>query len=166
MINIIPTINTYKKLLETWVTQFVDGTFTPIPVNPNVISLNQTTWFDELQQTADQRGIQLGGKLDPVSGHRSKDNLMLRHPEMVFSPIYTYATDAKVFEGLDPSIKGKAVVFVSSDSLLKPDELIHEYITQKYNPDISTARVRMLVLDNYGMTFSQFIDPEYIKLIK
>lgn len=164
--NIIPTINTYKKLLETWVTQFVDGTFTPIPVNPNVISLNQTTWFDELQQTADQRGIQLGGKLDPVSGHRSKDNLMLRHPEMVFSPIYTYATDAQVFEGLDPSIKGKAVVFVSSDSLLKPDELIHEYITQKYNPDISTARVRMLVLDNYGMTFSQFIDPEFIKLFQ
>lgn len=164
--NIIPTINTYKKLLETWVTQFVDGTFTPIPVNPNVISLNQTTWFDELQQTADQRGIQLGGKLDPVSGHRSKDNLMLRHPEMVFSPIYTYATDARVFEGLDPSIKGKAVVFVSSDSLLKPDELIHEYITQKYNPDISTARVRMLVLDNYGMTFSQFIDPEFIKLFQ
>jgi hypothetical protein len=81
---------------------------------------------------------------------------MLNHPELVFSPIYTYASAANVLGvgGMDNSIKGKAVIFVTSDTLLLPDQLLDEYQKQKTNSDYKTARVRMLVLDNYGMKFS------------
>jgi hypothetical protein len=81
---------------------------------------------------------------------------MLNHPELVFSPIYTYASDDNVLGvgGMDNTIKGKAVIFVTSDTLLSPSELLTEYKKQKANPDYETARVRMLVLDNYGMRFS------------
>ncbi len=157
------TFANYEKLLDTWISQYESGTFTPIKLDQTTINFNKTTWFQDLKKSKREAGIQLGGKLDPVTGKHSKDNLMLRHPEMVFSPIYTYASNKNAFEEIDPSLKGKAIVLVSSDTLLRPDQLMQEYINQKYNPTTNTARVRMLVLDNYGMTFSQFIDKDFIK---
>ena len=157
------TFANYEKLLDTWISQYEAGTFTPIKLDQTTINFNKTTWFQDLKKSKREAGIQLGGKLDPVTGKHSRDNLMLRHPEMVFSPIYTYASHKNAFEEIDPSLKGKAIVLVSSDTLLRPDQLMQEYINQKYNPTTNTARVRMLVLDNYGMTFSQFIDKDFIK---
>ena len=157
------TFANYEKLLDTWISQYEAGTFTPIKLDQTTINFNKTTWFQDLKKSKREAGIQLGGKLDPVTGKHSRDNLMLRHPEMVFSPIYTYASNKNAFEEIDPSLKGKAIVLVSSDTLLRPDQLMQEYINQKYNPTTNTARVRMLVLDNYGMTFSQFIDKDFIK---
>ena len=157
------TFANYEKLLDTWISQYEAGTFTPIKLDQTTINFNKTTWFQDLKKSKREAGVQLGGKLDPVTGKHSRDNLMLRHPEMVFSPIYTYASNKNAFEEIDPSLKGKAIVLVSSDTLLRPDQLMQEYINQKYNPTTNTARVRMLVLDNYGMTFSQFIDKDFIK---
>lgn len=157
------TFVNYENLLKTWIEQFENGTFEPISLDDSVLSFNKTTWFQDLQKSEREAGIQLGGKLDPITGERSRDNLILRHPELVFSEIYTFAGEKGVFEQLDPSIKGKAVVFVSSDTLLSSDELLSVYIDQKNNPRANTARVRMLVLDNYGMNFSQFTDPKFIK---
>lgn len=157
------TFANYEKLLDSWIQQYESGTFVPIKLDQTTLNFNKTTWFQDLKKSKREAGIQLGGKLDPVTGKHSKDNLMLRHPEMVFSPIYTYASHKNVFEEIDPSLKGKAIVLVSSDTLLQPNQLMSEYINQKYNPTTNTARVRMLVLDNYGMTFSQFIDKDFIK---
>lgn len=157
------TFANYTNLLKNWIEQFDNGTFEPISLDDSVLSFNKTTWFQDLKKSEREAGIQLGGKLDPITGERSRDNLMLRHPELVFSEIYTFAGEKGVFEQLDPSIKGKAVILVSSDTLLNPDELMDVYIDQKNNPGTNTARVRMLVLDNYGMNFSQFIDPKFIK---
>lgn len=157
------TFANYEKLLDTWISQYEAGTFVPIKLDQTTLNFNKTTWFQDLKKSKREAGIQLGGKLNPVTGKYSKDNLMLRHPEMVFSPIYTYASNKNAFEEIDPSLKGKAIVLVSSDTLLRPDQLMQEYINQKYNPTTNTARVRMLVLDNYGMTFSQFIDKDFIK---
>ena len=157
------TFANYEKLLDSWIQQYESGTFVPIKLDQTTLNFNKTTWFQDLKESGIPSSIQLGGKLDPVTGKRSKDNLMLRHQEMVFSPIYTYASHKNAFEEIDPSLKGKAIVLVSSDTLLKPDQLMQEYINQKYNPTTNTARVRMLVLDNYGMNFSQFIDKDFIK---
>jgi hypothetical protein len=109
-----------------------------------MIHFNKTTWFSDLQQSEREDGIQLGGKLNPITGDRTVDtssgkssftiqksrkSLMLNHPELVFSPIYTYASDDNVLGvgGMDNTIKGKAVIFVTSDTLLSPGELLAEY---------------------------------------
>ena len=51
-------------------------------------------------------------------------NEELSDPLLVFSEIYTYAAKDPTLLNIDQSIKGKAVVFVSSDTLLKPEDLI------------------------------------------
>lgn len=153
----------YESLLKDWIEQFEAGNFTPITLDTSTITFNKTTWFQDLQKSEREAGIQLGGKLNPITGERSRDNLQLRHPELVFSSIYTYAKDPRAFETMDYTLKGKAVVLVSSDTTLRPDQLLEVYMQQKADPDNNTARVRMLVLDNYGMTISQFIDRDFIK---
>lgn len=153
----------YKSLLEGWIEQFESGNFTPITLDTSTITFNKTTWFQDLQKSEREAGLQLGGKLNPITGERSRDNLQLRHPELVFSSIYTYAKDPRAFETMDYTLKGKAVVLVSSDTTLRPDQLLEAYMQQKADPENNTARVRMLVLDNYGMTISQFIDRDFIK---
>ena len=156
--NVDVTFANYTNLLNTWIDDFENGTFTPIELPQNTINFNQTTWFQDLKTSK----IQLGGKLNPITGERSRDSLKKRHPELRFSPIYTYATDPEWFDSQDSSLKGKAVIFVTSDTLLQSENLIDEYINQKTDSKNSKARVRMLVLDNYGMTFSQFIDRDFI----
>lgn len=153
----------YESLLKGWIEQFESDNFTPITLDTSTITFNKTTWFQDLQKSEREAGIQLGGKLNPITGERSRDNLQLRHPELVFSSIYTYAKDPRAFETMDYTLKGKAVVLVSSDTTLRPDQLLEVYMQQKADPDNNTARVRMLVLDNYGMTISQFIDRDFIK---
>jgi hypothetical protein len=55
------------------------------------------------------------------------------------------------------------VVFVSSDTLLKPDELITRYISQKEEPDRFKPSVRMIVLNNYGLSFRQLMDKDFFE---
>ena len=161
--NMDATFAHYESLLKGWIEQFESGTFKPITLDASTITFNKTTWFQDLQKSEREAGLQLGGKLNPITGERSRDSLQLRHPELVFSPIYTYAKDPRAFESMDYTLKGKAVVLVSSDTTLRPDQLLEIYMEQKGSPETNTARVRMLVLDNYGMTFSQFIDRDFIK---
>ena len=66
---------------------------------------------------------------------------------------------------IDPSIKGRAVVFVSSDTLLDPNDLINVYINQKTHPEDSKPTVRMIKLDNYGMQFSQLYDDKLLSSV-
>lgn len=180
--NLDSTFTNYENLVTSWIKQFEEGEFKPIPLNEEVLHFNKTTWFQELKTSGRTRGIQLGGKLNPITGKssydenkkrsvtqidRARDTLQLRHPELVFSPIYTYASKSLNFEEISPSLKGrKAVVFVTSDATLKGEDLIHIYRKQKQGQDTHTAVVRMLVLDNYGMTFSQFIDGDFLSSFK
>ena len=180
--NLDATFTNYENLITSWIQQFEAGEFKPIRINEGVLNFNKTTWFQELKTSGRTRGIQLGGKLNPITGKssydvnkrrsqtqidRARDTLQLRHPELVFSPIYTYASKTLNFEEISPSLKGrKAVVFVTSDATLKGEDLIHIYRRQKQGQDTHTAVVRMLVLDNYGMTFSQFIDEDFLSSFK
>jgi hypothetical protein len=38
-----------------------------------MIHFNRTTWFSKLQQSEREDGIQLGGKLNPITGERTVD---------------------------------------------------------------------------------------------
>lgn len=174
------TLGNYKKLVDSWISEFNNNGEFSLPISPDMINWNKTTWFQKFENTS--MGIQLGGYLDPITGVRSYDkynkesdttierttnSLMLNHPELVFSPIYTYAKrpNGEDFELMDFNlVKGKAIVFVTSDTLLRPDQLWSEYQAQKSDMEHKTARVRAIILDNYGLTFSQLIDPDFIKM--
>jgi len=50
--------------------------------------------------------------------------------------------------------------------LLNSSSLPSIYAQQKSNPGQNTPTVRMVVLGNYGMTFSQMADSNFVELIQ
>lgn len=126
----------------------------------NAIRHTQTTWFKK--RTG--KPIRLGGTINPDNINKSDINSLIgQNPDKVFSQVYTFSNNEADFYNLDPSLRGKAVIFVTDDILMEPSELISTYLAQKRNPQDNTPKVRMIVLDNYGMSFSQLNDTEYIK---
>lgn len=99
-------------------------------------------------------------------------NFKAKNPYTVVSDPYIYVGDN--FKGLKSSkIRGHAVVFVSNDLSLSPDELMDVYIRQKEatarTPDADLfdldvkPRVRMLVLDNVGVSFKSLTFTQKMK---
>lgn len=62
--------------------------------------------------------------------------------------------------GREVSLKGKAVMYVSSNILLNPDELEAMYMAQKQDPTL-TPQVRMIILNNEGVSFSSLYRRKY-----
>lgn len=166
--NIHDTIDTqavkWSNLFDSWINQFnKDGSFS-IDIS-NAIIRQKKTWFTK--RTGPE--IRLGGRIDPndIDGTKNKyQNLKDRNPGMVFSDIYTFTGNQSANLDIDPSIKGKAVVFISSDTLLKPEELVHKYIAQKQDSEHNNPTVRMIVLHNYGLSFSDMCSDEFISKIQ
>lgn len=99
----------------------------------------------------------------------AEGDLRLENINSRFSPFddaTAYAVKSKVYAivndipGIDPSLKGKAVIYVSSNSLLRPDELEKLYIAQKQDPTL-VPQVRMIVLDNQGVSFASLYRKNY-----
>lgn len=170
--NILGTIDSeiieYENLFNTWINQYNNTGRFSLNIS-KAVQFNKKTWFKKrLTKQGNPSLIRLGGKIDPsnIDGDQNSPNLMDMNPGMVFSDIYTYAAKDSDTNEIDSSLLGKAVIFVSSDTLLKPSELINRYIAQKKNPKDNTPVVRMIVLGNYGMTLSQLYDPKFIKFIQ
>lgn len=171
LVNIDSDADTYESIFDQWITDYNNRTDkdSPFLIDINdALDFNKTTWFAKRKKG--RKKIRLGGTINPAlvgddeAIKKDKNiNFKTLNPHIVTSKVYTYSSNKKELENLDPSIKGKAVVFISSDTLLKPNQLIHKYIEQKRDPKNNTPAVRMLVLDNYGMSFSQFMDPQFIK---
>lgn len=86
------------------------------------------------------------------------NNFMDTDKRKVVSPVYIVGSKSDLLEGkISESILGKAVVFVSSNTNLSPDELPERYINQKLDPDSHTPEVRMVVLDNHGLSFNELV---------
>lgn len=75
----------------------------------------------------------------------------------VKSPIYEIVGN---IPGIDSSLKGKPVMYVSSNILLNPDELESLYIAQKNDPSL-VPQVRMVVLDSVGVSFKSLYQKKY-----
>lgn len=99
----------------------------------------------------------------------AEGDLRLENINSRFSPFddaTAYAVKSKVYAivndipGIDPSLKGKAVIYVSSNSLLRPDELEKLYMAQKQDPTL-VPQVRMIVLDNQGVSFASLYRKNY-----
>lgn len=177
--NIDKDADTFEAIFDQWISDYNNRTNKDKPFLVDIdgaLDFNKNTWFTHRKD--ERKKIRLGGKNNPAlirntrNGRNTSEdeikadkniNFKTLNPHIVVSDIYTYSSNKKLLEDVDPSIKGKAVVFITSDTLLKPEELAQKYIEQKRNPKTHTPVVRMLVLDNYGMSFSQFMDPDFIK---
>lgn len=143
-------IQRYKKVFENITKQYKrDGKFYQ----------DVTPQFSGLTHIRRTTGVGSSRRLVPV---RTLEAFKAKHPYTVVSDPYIFI--GKNFKGLQTSkIRGHAVVFVSNDRTLKPDELMQIYIEQKeatiqepnanlFNLSIK-PRVRMLVLDPVGVSF-------------
>lgn len=107
------------------------------------------------------------------------ENLRLENFDSTFSPFddaTAYAVKSKVHNIVDDipgvkmtyidgkgrtrTLKGRAVIYVSSNSLLYPSELENLYWEQKNNPHLN-GQVRMIVLDNEGVSFQSLYRRRY-----
>lgn len=80
-------------------------------------------------------------------------------PIQVESPIYILTE--KDIPGLNSSLKGKAVIFVSDNILLNPLQLKDIYLEQKENNSYDNRQVRMLVLSNLGVSWKSLYNQSY-----
>lgn len=159
--NLDDTITKYTNLFDSWVNEFKNKGTLSINID-NAIVRNGLTSF--VKRTG--AGLRLGGYTDPNNVDKpSSTNFRNYNPGYVVSKVYTYACDNPDLMKIDPSIKGRAVVFVSSDTLLDPNDLINIYINQKIHPEDSKPTVRMIKLDNYGMQFSQLYDSKLLSSV-
>lgn len=148
----------YDNLFKGWINEYnKKGKFEQEVSNELLIRYKTTV----LKKATHK--LRLGGYVDPATGKTNVNSLKSKYSNMVFSPVYTFAAKDALNLGIDLSVKGKAVVFVSDDTLLDPANLIYHYISQKTNPNDNTPKVRMLVLDNYGMSFSQLYDTSFLE---
>ena len=86
------------------------------------------------------------------------NNFMDTDKRKVVSPVYILGNKSDVLKGkVSESIFSKAVVFASANTNLSPEELADRYIEQKRNPDAHTPEVRMIVLNNHGLSFTELI---------
>lgn len=165
--NILKTIDNraqkWANLFDSWINKYnKEGSFS-IDISKAIVR-QKHTWFTK--RTGPE--IRLGGRIDPNAVDDTKDfnNMKDKNPGFVFSEVYTYAAKDPTLLNIDPSIKGKAVVFVSSDTLLKPEDLVKQYINQIKDPEHNQPIVRMIRLHNYGMTFSQMTSNEFCNRIQ
>lgn len=165
--NILSTIENrsqkWANLFDSWINKYnKEGSFS-IDISKAIVR-QKHTWFTK--RTGPE--IRLGGRIDPNAVDNVKDfnNMKDRNPGFVFSEVYTYAAKDPTLLNIDPSLKGKAVVFVSSDTLLKPEDLVKQYINQIQDPEHNQPIVRMIRLHNYGMTFSQMTSNEFCNKIQ
>ena len=88
-------------------------------------------------------------------------------PYAVISKVYAITAKksemAEKFPGLSPDLAGKAVIYVSSNTLLNPTQLESLYMEQKKNPDV-VPQVRMIVLDNLGVSFQSLYRKGYTEM--
>lgn len=165
--NILNTIENrsqkWANLFDSWINKYnKEGSFS-IDISKAIVR-QKHTWFTK--RTGPE--IRLGGRIDPnaVDNVKDFDNMKDRNPGFVFSEVYTYAAKDPTLLNIDPSLKGKAVVFVSSDTLLKPEDLVKQYIKQIQDPEHNQPIVRMIRLHNYGMTFSQMTSNAFCNKIQ
>lgn len=156
------SLTAYTNLFDSWVEQYKRyGKFS--------LNVSDAIQYKGLTSFVRRTGpdLRLDGFIDPNNVDKpSTKNFKTLNPGYVISDVYTYADENPDLMKIDPSIKGRAVVFVSGDTLLKSSELIDIYIQQKLHPDKNKPTVRMIKLNNYGLSFGQLYDDKLIGKIQ
>lgn len=160
--NLSESIKQYEKLIERLVQEHPEGH--SIELTSDMYESHQTTRL--VKRKTPRR---LGGTLSIATvennivdqdGNYISDynNFLDTDKRKVVSPVYILGNKSDILKGkVSESIFGKAVVFVSANTNLTPEELPDRYIEQKRNPDTHTPEVRMVVLNNHGLSFTELI---------
>lgn len=156
--NIEDSRDKYTNLFDSWLSQYKRYGKFSLNVSDAIV-VNGLTSFVKRKGPA----LRLDGYIDPTNVDKpNTKNFKNLNPGYVISDVYTYACDNPDLMKIDPSVKGRAVVFVSGDTLLNPEDLINIYIQQKTHPENHTPTVRMIKLNNYGLRFSQLYDDKLL----
>ena len=160
------------KEYENLVKRMINENRSTIDLTPDMYESHKTT---RLVPRKTKR--RLGGTLDlaNIENHivdedgnyeENYNNFLDTDKRKVVSPVYIVGNQSDVLKGkISESIFGKAVVFVSSNTNLSPDELAERYINQKQNLESHTPEVRMVVLDNHGLSFTELVTHRVQKLL-
>lgn len=147
-------IRQYRALFDAMTQQYKD--------NGNVFYKDVTPIFSSLTSIRKFTGV--GEYKKPVPTV-NLETFRKTHPYTVISDPYIYI--GSNFNGVNSdAIRGKAVVFVSNDTTLNPNDLMQIYLDQKTainanSPLESGNSVRLLPLDNAGIPFSTLIQQNY-----
>ena len=100
-------------------------------------------------------------RLVDLDGNSTYENATLGY---VSSPVYTIVDSESLKSlGIKPSLLGKPIMYVSSNTNLNPNDLASIYASQKSDLSSSTSEVRMLVLDSEGVSFESLLKEGYSK---
>lgn len=156
------SLTAYTNLFDSWVEQYKRyGKFS--------LNVSDAIQYKGLTSFVRRTGpdLRLDGFVDPNNVDKpSTKNFKTLNPGYVISDVYTYADENPDLMKIDPSIKGRAVIFVSGDTLLKQSDLINIYIQQKLHPDKNKPTVRMIKLNNYGLSFGQLYDDKLLDKVQ
>lgn len=168
--NLSTSIKQYEEFVKKIVKDYPEGH--TIDLSEDMYESHRTTRL--VKRTVPRR---LGGTLSIATvennivdkdGNYIEDykNFMDTDKRKVVSPVYIVGNRSDVLKGVIPeSIFGKAVVFVSSNTNLSPEELPERYIEQKKNPNSHTPEVRMVLLNNHGLSFTELVTHRIQKLL-
>lgn len=160
--NLSESVKQYEKFIRRIVQEHPEGH--SIELTPDMYESHQTTRL--VKRKTPRR---LGGTLSVATVENNRvdqdgnyisdyNNFLDTDKRKVVSPVYIVGNKSDILKGkISESIFGKAVVFVSSNTNLTPEELPDRYIEQKRNPDTHTPEVRMVVLNNHGLSFTELI---------
>lgn len=160
--NLGESVKQYEQFIRRIVQEHPEGH--SIELTPDMYESHQTTRL--VKRKTPRR---LGGTLSIATVENNRvdqdgnyisdyNNFLDTDKRKVVSPVYILGNKSDILKGkISESIFGKAVVFVSSNTNLTPEELPDRYIEQKRNPDTHTPEVRMVVLNNHGLSFTELI---------
>lgn len=160
--NLGESVKQYEQFIRRIISEHPEGY--AIDLSPDMYESHKTTRLVKRQSPR-----RLGGTLSIATvenniidqdGNYVEDynNFMDTDKRKVVSPVYILGNRSDILKGkVSESIFGKAVVFVSSNTTLNPEQLADKYIEQKKNPNSHTPEVRMVVLNNHGLSFTELI---------
>lgn len=100
------------------------------------------------------------------SSYRLEDSVNSTSPYRNMAPLQVESDINIVIDdipGISSEMRGKPVMFVSSNLLLSPSELKNIYIKQTQDPTIP-KQVRMVRLDNVGVSFKSLYQKKWVEL--
>lgn len=121
----------------------------------DLVNINQEVEIEKPKFTGQTRLINIGDKirLGDLYGEKSRWEKITAN--FTVSPVYVVVEDLKgINDKLSSDLKGHPVVFVSADPTLNPEKLRDIWERQQKYRDESNLTVRMVVLDNVGVSFN------------
>ena len=160
--NLGESVKQYEQFMRKAILDNPDGY--SLELTPDMYESHQTTRIVKRKNPR-----RLGGTLSIATvennivdqdGNYVEDynNFLDTDKRKVVSPVYIVGNKSDILKGkVSESVFGKAVVFASSNINLPADKLADMYIEQKRNPNTHTPEVRMVLLNNHGLSFTELI---------